>query len=530
MRPLYFLVFAAGLTTLGMELSAARLLEPAFGNSQLVWAAIIGLILLSLAAGAWLGGWLADRCPQRAALELTLTLGAAGVALIPLLSTPVLRLAAVGLAGFAVELLFSALLAVGALFALPAVLLGTATPWALRLAASEPASLGRTAGRLSATATAGSLLGAFLPVLWLIPAFGTRWSFYLLALLLLAVTAVSGWRGPYRWYAPAAGLAVLCLALFTQPTGIRATWEDGRSGVLLYEDESALNYIAVHQWGSERHLKLNEGVGIHSVYHPESLLSQGIWDYFLLAPFFRQQPLTDLLLIGAAAGTVPGLYTRLYGPVPITGIELDPAILAVGVEFFGASWPNYRAIAGDGRRWLASLPAATHYDVIAVDAYRPPYSPFHLTTVEFFTLAREHLAPDGVVVVNVGRTDTDATLVDAIAATLQQVFPTVFVVDEPGPPATLANSLVVATRLPTSLAPAQARAAALPAALPAEWRAFARRALAQARPARPPSDTPIFTDDRSQVEEVVHRLIFNFLVGSPPPQRPTSPLPSPQSP
>jgi hypothetical protein len=168
--------------------------------------------------------------------------------------------------------------------------------------------------------------------------------------------------------------------------------------------------------------------------------------------------------------------------------------------------------------------------VIAVDAYRPPYIPFHLTTVEFFTLAREHLAPDGVVVVNVGRTDTDATLVDAIAATLQQVFPTVFVVDEPGPPATLANSLVVATRLPTSLAPAQARAAALPAALPAEWRAFARRALAQARPARPPSDTPIFTDDRSQVEEVVHRLIFNFLVGSPPPQRPTSPLPSPQSP
>ena len=65
---------------------------------------------------------------------------------------------------------------------------------------------------------------------------------------------------------------------------------------------------------------------------------------------------------------------------------------------------------------LASLPAATHYDVIAVDAYRPPYIPFHLTTVEFFTLAREHLAPDGVVVVNVGRTDTDATLVDAIAA------------------------------------------------------------------------------------------------------------------
>ncbi|MFM7582173.1 MAG: hypothetical protein ACKO9F_05525, partial [Caldilinea sp.] len=74
--------------------------------------------------------------------------------------------------------------------------------------------------------------------------------------------------------------------------------------------------------------------------------------------------------------------------------------------------------------------------------------------------------------------------------------------------------------------PVQARAAALPATQPAEWRAFASRALAQARPASPPADSPIFTDDRSQVEEVVHRLIFNFLVGTPPPPRPTNPSPS----
>ncbi|MFN3334062.1 MAG: fused MFS/spermidine synthase, partial [Caldilinea sp.] len=128
MRPLYLLVFTAGLVTLGMELSASRLLEPAFGNSQIVWAAIIGLILLSLAVGAWLGGWLADRYPRRPALELTLTIGAVGVALVPLLSAPVLRLASAGLVDFAPGLLLGALIAVGLLFAVPAVLLGTATP------------------------------------------------------------------------------------------------------------------------------------------------------------------------------------------------------------------------------------------------------------------------------------------------------------------------------------------------------------------------------------------------------------------
>ncbi len=149
------------------------------------------------------------------------------------------------------------------------------------------------------------------------------------------------------------------LAFFTQPAGVRAAWDDGRSGQLIYEDESAFNYIAVRQWGSERHLKLNDGIGIHSVYHPDARLSSGIWDYFLLAPLFRPEPPKNLLLIGAAAGTVAGLYTDIYGPLPITGVELDPQILEVGREYFHADWPNYTTVAADGRRFLAQQGART---------------------------------------------------------------------------------------------------------------------------------------------------------------------------
>lgn len=557
MRSLYLLVFTAGLVTLGMELSASRLLEPAFGNSQIVWAAIIGLILLSLAVGAWLGGWLADRYPHRQALELMLTAGAIGVALVPLLSAPVLRLASQGMAEFAPGFLFSSLLAVSLLFAVPAVLLGTATPWAVRLAmeggqgtgsrgqetvhlpapSTAPISnLGQIAGRLSATATAGSLLGAFLPVLWLIPTFGTRWTFYLLALLLLVVVTLSALRQPHRWIPIAALLGVLTMALSLHGTGVRASWDDGRGGEIIYEDESAFNYIAVRQWGSERHLKLNDGIGIHSVYHPDALLSQGIWDYFLLAPLFGgkeiaqfkvweaengdaasqisdiQSPRFDLLLIGAAAGTVAGLYTELYGPVAITGVELDPDILRVGKEYFAATWPNYTVAAADGRRWLAQQPADVHFDIIAIDAYRPPYIPFHLTTVEFFELVRSHLTDDGVVAVNVGRTDTNYALVDAMTATMQQVFPSVFVIDEPGPPATLANSLVVATRQATTLAQFHTAVASLPETLPSEFIAFIVSAAKTARVASPPSDTLIFTDDHSRVEQIVHGLIVDFML------------------
>ena len=110
-----------------------------------------------------------------------------------------------------------------------------------------------------------------------------------------------------------------------------------------------------------------------------------------------------------------------------------------------------------------------------------------------------------------GRTATNFALVDALAATLLAVFPTVFVVDEPGPPGMLANSLVVATMQPTDLATFQRNAAALGPDAPVEWQAFVQKAATGARLAQPPISAPIFTDDRSQVEQVVHSVILDYL-------------------
>ncbi len=523
-RSLYWIVFTAGFVTLGVELSASRLLEPAFGNNQIVWAALIGLILLYLALGAWLGGRLADRFPTRRALDLTLTLAALGVAIIPLLSRPVLRLAATGLEQFAPGLLAGALLAILLLFSVPVLLLGTASPWAARLRLEGEPQVGATLGRLSAVGTVGSLLGSFLPVLLLIPAVGTRLTFFALALILLAVLTLGALRTRHLWIPLLALLVVGALALWsTLDSSIRAAWDDGSRGALIYEDESRFNYIAVRQWGSERHLKLNDGIGIHSVYHPESRLSLGIWDYFLLAPLFRP-PLQggegaggarpepgSLLVIGLAAGTVGGLYTDIYGSdTAITGVELDPQILEVGRAYFAMESPNLTAVAADGRHWLAQQPASARWDVIAVDAYRPPYIPFHLTTREFFRLVRDHLSEDGVLAINVGRSATNYALVDAMTATVRQVFPSVFLIDEPGPIETLGNTLLVATVQPSTLEDLAANVAALPDSLPAEFRTFAQETAPLARVA-PDISLPPFTDDHAPVERVVHSIVLDYL-------------------
>lgn len=529
MRYLASLVFTTGAVTLGVELSASRLLEPVFGNNQIVWAALIGLILLYLAVGAWLGGKLADRYPRRTILERVVIMAALGVALIPTASGPVLRWAATGIDTFNAGLLVAALLAILLLFSIPIILLGTVSPWAVRLAVTDVAQAGHVAGRLYAIATTGSLIGTFLPVLWLIPAYGTRWTFYLLALLPLVVIAVGTVRLPRRWVALGALVLVIAVALLQGPRApIRGGWDDGTAGTLIYEDESQYNYIAVRQWGSERHLKLNDGVGIHSVYHPDTVLSLGIWDYFLLAPFFHQSsvvgaqssgsssesPVANLLIIGLAAGTVSELYTDIYGPLPIIGIELDSQIIEVGEAYFGMTQPNLTAVAADGRRWLAAQPPSAQWDVITIDAYRPPYIPFHLTTVEFFKLVYDHLRDGGVVAINVGRTATNYTLVDALAATLYAVFPTVYAIDEPGPPDNLSNSLLIAVKGEVGLETIQSRFALPQPTQPVEFQEFVAAAQPQIRHVTPPAQSP-FTDDHAPVEWVVHRIILDFMLGDP---------------
>ncbi len=506
---LYLLVIVAGFTTLGVELSAARLLDPWFGNSLLVWAGLIGLILLYLAIGYWLGGRIADRWPQPVVLLSIIAVAAAAVGLIPTLARPVLKLAADGLAGFDAVTLAGSLAAVLALFAAPVILLGCVSPYAIRLSLPDVASSGRTSGHIYAASTAGSIAGSFLPVLFLIPTIGTRATFAVLAAALL-ITAILGFIGIRR---PWAALIATFTLVFILWLGWRPVGPVKPSVGLIFETESAHNYIQVIDAGFERQLRLNEGEGIHSVYRPQGGLADGIWDYFILAPAFNPagyapEQVRRVYIGGLAAGTMARLFTDAYGPIPIDGAELDRKIIEVGRDYFDMNAPNLTATAIDARRGLRE--SSQSYDVVALDAYRPPYIPFHLTTVEFFDLARQRLNPNGVVVVNVGRTQTDYRLVDAIAATMGEVFPSVYVVDEPAPDSPLGNTMVVATNQPTTLQDFRANLSAFDHPLLTE---VARRAAPQARSATPPPDAPIFTDDRAPIEQVVHQLVLQHFLG-----------------
>lgn len=507
---LIFSVFIAGMTSLAVELAAARLLGNVFGTSNLVWANIIGLILLYLTAGYFIGGRWADRSPNERTFYQVLCWAAFTVGLIPIAARPLLGWAAQGVAALNVPVAGGSFIATLLLFFIPVTLLGCVSPFAVRLAAHDLERLGHSAGRVYAISTLGSLIGTFLPTLILIPSIGTTRTYLFFGLLLLGVGLMGLWRRDRRRTLLLGWMLLTLIALTL--LGARGPIKPAPGGFALrYETESAYNFIQVIERPSDRsrYLLLNEGQAVHSVYNPPTLITGGTWDYFLAAPFFNNPPFTpagvrSLCVVGLAAGTISKQYTAAFGPIPIDGIEIDPAIVQTGRDYFDMNEPNLSVIVEDGRWALEHSPNA--YSVIGVDAYHVPTIPPQLTTVEFFQAARSHLAPDGVLVINVGRTPSDRRLIEAMTATLLAVFPSVHVMDVPNS----FNSILVATIRPTAVENLFANVAALPP----ETHPLLRSALDQgARAVRPTvASGPIFTDDVAPVELISNSILINYFL------------------
>lgn len=500
---LYAVVFVGGMSSIGTEIAAARLVAPYFGNSTFIWATLIGLTLTYLSIGYYLGGKLADRFPSQTLLYMLTAVAAFAIGVIPFLSRPLLNASLDAFASLAVGAFYGTLIAIVFLFFVPITLLGCVSPMAIRLRISAVGQAGGTAGSLYALSTIGSILGSFLPVLVLIPYLGTYETFYAFALVLGGVSLLALFLVGTRMPALAAGALLTLVVLvigFWNPGNLRRA----EAGELLYEGESEYNYIQVVRNGEEIGLVLNEGHAIHSIYNPNELLTEGPWDYFMMGPYFNrdQRPadVDSLLLIGLAGGTTARQFTNVYGPIPIDGVEIDPRIVEVGRAYFDMNQPNLNVYVEDGRYFLKRT--RNTYDVIGVDAYRQPYIPFQLTTREFFQEGYDRLNDDGVMVLNAGRYKTDYRLVHAIATTMKAVFPNVYLIDV----GRFSNTMIVATKQPTDLANYRANIAQLP---DGPLRTIGDVSLRVGNVREWNNEVPylVFSDNRAPVELVIDQII-----------------------
>lgn len=487
-RSLELLVFTVGAGTLGAEIAAARLMAPWFGASTIVWANTIAVVLVSLSVGYALGGRLADRDPRPAGLARIVLLASGLLAVVPFVSGPFLRLAVKAVDQLSAAIFIGSLVGVGVLIAVPLLLLGMVSPYAVRLSVDSVDAVGRGTGRLYAISTAGSLVGTFLSALLLIPFVGTRRTFLIFAgtMALAAVPQLA--RGRVR----AAVVPATILTLVALPTGTVKAADNGDR--VIWEAETDYQYARVVQApDGSRTLELNEGDAIHSVYRPGAWLTGNYWDAMLaLTLAGKNAPPRSVAILGDAAGTSARQIGHYFPQTRIDAVEIDGELTTVGRELFDLGGPNLHTYTADARPWLYAT--SRRYDVILIDAYRQPYIPFYLTTREFFALARERLEPGGVVVVNVAQPQGSTALEKALSATMRSVFGVDAVWRDVAEPV---NTMLVGA---TAGDPAARLRAAVPS-LPADLASVATTAADRLGPALTGGE--VFTDDRAPVEWLV---------------------------
>jgi spermidine synthase len=423
----------AGAGTMIVELSAVRLLAPWFGTSLTVWTNVIGVILLALALGYWVGARVAEGPRPLVALSWALLfagctttwLPSAGDALARALLPPEIALhEAAGIVGW------GSLAVSSAVFLPPAALLGTVSPLVVEaLARSRGLSPGRSGGLVLFVSTIGSLAGVFGTSHWLLPELGLRATFYLAGGVLLLAGALSrnlAREGSKR--VPALGLLALAGVAALVPEQTALGW-GGRT--ILARSESAYQSLRVVEdpVSRIRWLQVNEGLDSYqSVWAPNpGLLPEGYYYNDFLLPLSWSSPDRPwrVLVLGLGAGTVVRVFEAEAGvPAQFVGVEIDPEAVRLGELHFGlrTEREDLQVLTGLDAR-VALRATGGGFDQIILDCYSNQVEiPAHLCTLEFFEEAHSRLSEGGWLTANLGGYHFDDPVVAAVADTCALAF------------------------------------------------------------------------------------------------------------
>ncbi|MDR5710301.1 MAG: fused MFS/spermidine synthase [Armatimonadota bacterium] len=490
-------MFASGGVLLALEIVASRVLAPTFGNSIYVWGSLIGVFLTALSVGYWVGGQVADRYPRYDIFCGLVLLAGLLVAPIPAVSPWLLERIALANVGPRVGPLLAATL----LFFPASLVMGTVSPFAVRLGTRTVQTVGNTAGRLYALSTLGSIVGCLAAAFWLLSILGVREIILVLGLVEMGMAAV-GFAAARRVAGAVATTAAMVVAAILIP---RVASADPPG--LVYARATVYHRITVSDEGGVRYLKLdNYWQSAMDLQDPNRTVFRYA-DYMHVGMLFVPDP-ERVLLIGVGGGTIPKQYLRDYPGVHMDMVDIDPQVIEVARRYFHVPvGGRLRAFAEDGRQFVRR--ASGRYDQVLMDAYLRDTLPFHLATREFFQEVRGVLTSRGVFVMNVigALAGPESRLFRSVYRTLREVFPAVYVFPvEFGPwggEEALRNIIVLATQEPLEPPGAvRARYARVRDRIRIPGFEAVVRDL-YTRPI-PTQDVPVLSDNFAPVDDLIH--------------------------
>lgn len=414
-RYLYLTASITGGVIMIVEILGAKMLSPYVGTSHFVWTAQIAITLVALACGYYAGGKLVDRALRLGRLYAAILVAGIYLALTVVITKPV----AYGCLAFSLPV--GSLLSSACLFFVPLGLLAMVCPFFVRVLTESVSGVGGNVGRLTAISTLGSFVGTVLIGYVLIPFLPNSATMSLTALLLTVVAGgyYLGWGRTGREKLAPAAAALGCAALAW--AGQRADRLQSDTVVELFRGNSNFGLLQVLQVNdSPRRYYVNDFL-TQNTYDTNLLQSTSMFTYMLhgLARAYTPR-IEEVLCVGLGVGIVPMDFAR--EGVKVDVVEINPAVVPVGRQFFHLEPERLNLVIADGREFLNRC--AKHYDSVVMDAFLGDSCPSHLMTREAFQAIRRVLRPHGTLVIN-----TFASLErgeDFFAASLSKTLASVF--------------------------------------------------------------------------------------------------------
>jgi predicted membrane-bound spermidine synthase len=395
-RKYEYTAFITGFALMVFELVASRILAPTIGSSTYVWTSVIGVIIAALSLGYAVGGWLADKRVASSDIGWLLLATACTVAATLVFSDGILRF----IGDSPLDARLKGLIASLLLFMPTSFILGTISPYLVRLHTESITVAGRSVASLSALNALGGIVGTFLAGFIFFSYIGSRQTLG----LLIALLVVSSWLllPLRRWKLRLAVTVIVALATFDSlmPRTIALTLTDIDTPTAHYKVISTM-----YNGQPLRALSTGPNGWQSGVFteDPEALA----FNYTkAMATMVAAAPQKDrILVLGGGAFTLPKYLAKTYPASSIDVVEIDPGLPAIAREYFYYNDPpNVRIIADDGRAYLESTDHK--YDLILVDIYSDTTVPFATATAEYTAALRHSLEPQGSVIANVIGADT----------------------------------------------------------------------------------------------------------------------------
>lgn len=319
---LQLIVFVCGAAILALAILGTRILAPFYGVSLFLWSALITVTLMALSLGYALGGYWADKSATMTRLCTLVVIAGIWICFIPLIKHPFLSLAE------ALGLRFAVLTAAFVLFFVPLMLLGSVSPYAIKLKTADLSELGRTVGKLYAISTLASLLSALATGIILIPNVGVTHLTLIIGSTLVAVGTI-GFLISHQRGAATVGVGFVTMTAVVMSWSSRGDVADPQHGLVTILQSPYAELRVLDAEGS-RHL-LIDGC-IQAMIDTSTMASMSHVDAVMDLPkYFFHRP-GSMLLIGLGGGSLLHQYGR--DGWRADAAEIDPGVIQLAQEFF----------------------------------------------------------------------------------------------------------------------------------------------------------------------------------------------------